>query len=442
MLHREDNELLSRIGPGTAMGETLRQFWLPMLLSSELPENDGAPERVRLLGENLIAYRDTNGEVGLMAENCPHRGASMFFGRNEEAGLRCVYHGWKFDASGTCVDMPNEPPESNFKHKVRITTYKTHEQNGVIWAYLRPRETPPELPSLEWTVLPAEQRYISKRYEKCNWAQALEGGIDSSHSSFLHMRLHRKDDEGTQMARGLDYKRKDKHPHFEVVDTEYGVLVGARRAAEADSWYWRITQFLMPFYSMIPSYGESPVIGGHAWVPIDDENTMAWSISWHPTRALTDKELHTMKTYPGSGIHVGENGYVDPQPAIPQSRWMPRANKDNDYDRDHELEHKFLFSGIPNLGMQDQAMQESMGAIYDRTKERLGTSDTAIIQVRRRWLKAARELRDQGITPTGVDCPRAYRVRSAGIVLPRNSVWVEGAQEVLTATPGVHHASA
>jgi phenylpropionate dioxygenase-like ring-hydroxylating dioxygenase large terminal subunit len=442
MLHREDNELLCRVGPGTAMGETLRQYWLPILLSSELPGPDCPPERLKLLGENLVAFRDTDGQVGLIAENCPHRGASMFFGRNEENGLRCVYHGWKFDRSGTCTDMPNEPPESNFKHKVRIAAYKTTERNGVIWAYLGQREIPPELPSLEWSLLPAEQRYISKRYEKCNWAQGLEGGIDSSHSGFLHMRLHRQDDLGSGMERGLDYKRKDKHPHFEVVDTNYGVLVGARRAAEEDSWYWRITQFLMPFYTMIPSYGESPVIGGHAWVPIDDENTMAWSVSWHPTRALTSDELTRMQTYPGSGIHVGENGYAEPLATVPQSRWMPRANSDNDYDRDFELERTYLFSGIPNLGMQDQAMQESMGAMYDRTRERLGTSDTGIIQVRRRWLKAARELRDNGTVPIGVEVPEAYRVRSAGVILPRNVTWVEGSHELLQATPGVHHPSA
>jgi phenylpropionate dioxygenase-like ring-hydroxylating dioxygenase large terminal subunit len=155
MLNREDNELLCRVGPGTTMGDTLRQYWLPILLSSELPGPDSPPERIKLLGESLIAFRDTDGEVGLMAENCPHRGASMFFGRNEENGLRCVYHGWKFDASGACVDMPNEPPESNFKHKVRIQTYPTRERNGVIWAYLGTRQTPPELPSLEWNLLPA-----------------------------------------------------------------------------------------------------------------------------------------------------------------------------------------------------------------------------------------------------------------------------------------------
>jgi hypothetical protein len=192
---------------------------------------------------------------------------------------------------------------------------------------------------------------------------------------------------------------------------------------------------------MIPSYGESPVIGGHAWVPIDDENTMAWSISWHPTRPLSTDELTRMQTYPGSGIHVGEDGYAEPQAAIPQSRWMPRANRDNDYERDRELERKYLFSGIPNLGMQDQAMQESMGAIYDRGKERLGTSDTAIIQVRRRWLKAAKDLRDNGAIPIGVEVPEAYRVRSAGVVLPRSVTWVEGAEKYLEATPGVHYAS-
>src|ERR1044072_8866538 len=154
MLKRSDIDLLTQTGPGTPMGEVFRRFWLPALLPSELPEPDCAPIRLTMVSEKLVAFRDTSGNVGFVAENCPHRGASMFFGRNEEAGLRCVYHGWKFDASGACVDMPNEPPESNFKHKVRLTAYPTRERSGVIWAYLGPREMPPPLPNIEPKLLP------------------------------------------------------------------------------------------------------------------------------------------------------------------------------------------------------------------------------------------------------------------------------------------------
>ncbi|MEK7214971.1 MAG: Rieske 2Fe-2S domain-containing protein, partial [Chloroflexota bacterium] len=159
MLSKADNELLTRVGPGTAMGDTLRQYWMPALLSTELPDPDGAPLRLRLLGENLVAFRDSSGRVGLVADNCPHRGASLFFGRNEEHGLRCVYHGWKFDLTGACLDMPNEPAESNFKSKVRLTSYPCQERNGLVWAYLGPQAPPPALPALEWNLVPGNQYY-------------------------------------------------------------------------------------------------------------------------------------------------------------------------------------------------------------------------------------------------------------------------------------------
>ena len=445
MLSATDNEILSRVGPGTPMGDLVRQYWLPVMQSSELGEADGRPMRVRLAGEDLILFRDTDGKIGLLANNCAHRGASLFFGRNEEAGLRCVYHGWKFDVSGRCVDMPNEPPESNFKDKVRQRAYPCEERGGVIWTYMGPREQAPGLPQLEWNLLPEDQRFITMRHEACNFAQAIEGGIDSSHSGFLHSRLSAKEDIERGRAQGgsegMRYKTHDRHPRFEVVDTDYGVLIGARRDAEADSYYWRITQFLMPFFQMIPPYGESPTIGGHAWVPIDDENTMSWSITWHPTRPLTEKELERMRSYPTGGIHVGQDGILPPTTQA-WGRWMPKANASNDYLLDHEAQKTQLFSGILNLALQDSGMQESMGPIYDRTQEHLGASDTGIIQMRKRLINAALALRERGLTPTGVDTPAAYRVRSAGVVLPRTAVWVEAAQGHLTARPGIHLASA
>ena len=437
MLSKEDNELLCRVGPATPMGELMRQYWLPVLLSSELPEPDGPPLRVRLLGEDLVAFRDTRGQVGLLGAHCPHRGASLYFGRNEECGIRYVYHGWKFDVAGHCVDMPSEPPESTFKDRIHHTAYRCAERGGVLWAYLGPRPEPPGLPDLEWALVPAEQRYISKRYEECNWAQAMEGGIDSSHSGFLHNRLN-PDEYQAQQRRGMLYKNRDKHPQFETVDTAYGVLVGARRAAEEDSYYWRITQWLAPFYTILPPYGESPKLHGHAWVPLDDENTMAWTVTWHPTRPLTEDELNQMRW--GYGLHLGLDTLLPPT-GEPGSAWRPKANRDNDYLLDREAQRTRVFFGVPGIALQDQAVQESMGPIYDRTQEHLGSSDAAIIQVRRRLLSAARALRDRAETPPGVDAPAAYRVRSAGVVLPRDVLWVEGAKERLVARPGEHYAS-
>src|SRR5919202_6261410 len=175
MLSIEENELLTRVGPGTPMGELLRRFWLPALLSDELPDNDGDPIRTRTLGEDLVAFRDSNGKVGIVDAYCPHRRAPLFFGRNEESGLRCVYHGWKFDVDGQCVDMPNEPPESSFASKVHIRSYPCVERGGVVWTYMGKPDERPELPEWEWASLPAAQRHLSMRVQFCNWLQALEG---------------------------------------------------------------------------------------------------------------------------------------------------------------------------------------------------------------------------------------------------------------------------
>src|SRR5438270_10030078 len=194
MLKQEENELITRVAPGTPMGNTLRRYWMPALLSSELPQPDSDPVRLRLLGEDLIAFRDTNGAVGLIQNNCPHRGASLFFGRNEESGLRCVYHGWKFDVNGTCVDMPNEPAESDFKTRVQAVAYPTRERNGIIWAYLGPRSTPPPLPDFEANMLGDKPVVMSIIHRPCNWMQGWEGEMDTVHQAFLHSGATRVED--------------------------------------------------------------------------------------------------------------------------------------------------------------------------------------------------------------------------------------------------------
>ncbi|MCL6593820.1 MAG: Rieske 2Fe-2S domain-containing protein, partial [Alicyclobacillus sp.] len=320
MLSQEDNDLITRVGPATPMGQVMRSYWLPLLLSEELPEADGRPLRVRVLGEDLIAFRDSQGRVGLLEEHCPHRGASLYFARNEECGLRCVYHGWKFDVDGRITDMPNEPPESTFKDRIRAVAYPCVERNGVIWAYLgnQPEGQRPELPAFEWNLVPASQCYISKRYQECNWVQAYEGGIDSSHVSFLHSRLNPGDFKGSPREQGMKYMAADKFPHYETVETPYGLMVGARRKAEPGFFYWRITQCLMPFYTLLPAYGSDSPVSGHAWVPIDDHNTMVWTITWHPSRDLTEAELNDMRNWSpdqvgsseGNGRHLPLNMYA------------------------------------------------------------------------------------------------------------------------------------
>jgi phthalate 4,5-dioxygenase oxygenase subunit len=252
MLSKEDNELLTHVGPGTPMGALMRQYWMPIYLSTDLEKPDNKPHRIKLLHENLIIFRDTLGNVGLLTEVCAHRGASLYWSRNEENGVRCVYHGWKYDVTGRCVDMPNEPTASNFRDKVRIRSYPCQERNGVVWTYMGPREEPPPLPDLEFNLLPQEHLIIRRDLQESNWVQGLEGNIDSSHLSFLHTRLEATGNaefygEGPA-TRGLFYN--GAAPKMEVVNTDAGVMYAAGRAEEPGKVYWRVTQFLMPFYGM------------------------------------------------------------------------------------------------------------------------------------------------------------------------------------------------
>jgi nitrite reductase/ring-hydroxylating ferredoxin subunit len=384
------------------------------LLTSELPRPDSDPLRVRYLGEDLVAFRDSDGRVGLIQNHCPHRGASLFFGRSEEAGVRCVYHGWKFDVDGNCVDMPNEPAESDFKHKVRAVAYPAVERSGVIWTYMGPRDKQPPLPELEWSCVPESHVLVTKRRQDSNYLQAIEGGIDSSHVSFLHSTL--RSSEGVpRIIRGrARYLAADRHPHFEVLQTDYGLLIGARRNAEANSHYWRITQFLAPWFQMIPAEPGEP-INGHAWIPIDDEHCWTWSITWDPEHPLSQELLAELRT--GTDIHSN----VD-------DRFRPLANRENDYRIDRAAQRSTSYTGIVGISEQDTAVQESMGPIYDRSGEHLGTTDLAIIQMRRLLLNLSEAL-EVGHEPLPAAAPQAYRVHSTTLLLPRNADWTTAARE-------------
>ena len=437
MLTSEENELLTRTGPGTAMGALLRRYWIPVVQSGEI-EAGGRVKRVRLLCEPLIAFRGKSGRPGLIGEFCPHRLASLYFGRVDEDGMSCAYHGWKFAADGRCLEMPSEPPESSFASKVRHVAYPCEERGGVIWAYMGLASPPPPLPQLEWTLLPESHTLISKRVQECNWFQALEGGIDSSHISFLHAPLSNTD---TEVARELDrasfgigeaVQTADRAPRFEVADTDYGALIGARRSWPDGRYYWRISQFLMPFYTMPPTDRDEKIVQSHIWVPMDDTNVVNWMVTWHPDRALTGEEraLHIA----GKGAHV-----CDYAPATSDAYGDVRtaANRGNDYGMDWDVHRTRMFCGIPGFGVQDQAIQESQGPIVDRTQERLGTSDSAIIHVRRRLISEARALRDRGAPPSPAN-PESFCVRSASVLLPPDANWVEGAMARVVVKPGGH----
>jgi phenylpropionate dioxygenase-like ring-hydroxylating dioxygenase large terminal subunit len=427
MLRKEQNELITRTGPGTPMGELFRRHWTPALLAEELPQNDCPPVRVKLFSERLVAFRDSKGRYGLIDEFCPHRGASLWFARNEECGLRCPYHGWKFDVSGQCVEVPSEPVESGFARKIKLTSYPLVERGGVLWTYMGPPEHKPPLPEWEFATVPADQRYVSKRLQECNWLQAMEGGIDSSHVSWLH-RGNINSDPLFKGAKGNQYNLSDLNPVFEVVESAGGLYIGARRNAEDGNYYWRITQWVMPSFTMIPPRG-GHTVHGHFWIPIDDETCWAWSYDYHPTRKLSEAERAAMQA--GKGIHTK---------TLPGS-YRPVANKDNDYliDRAAALRGE-TYSGVEGIAMQDASLQESMGPIVDRTKENLVATDNGIIMARHRLMKAAKDLKEKGATPPGVALAH-QKVRSASVILPPDRPFKDAAGEVLVVRPGTAPAS-
>ena len=329
MLSQVDNEALCRVGPGTLMGNFFREYWLPALQTGELPDPDCPPVRIKLLGEELIAFRDTTGAVGLVDNNCPHRRASLFFGRNEESGIRCVYHGWKFDVNGDCVDMPSEPAESNFKDKVKIKSYPCQERNGVIWAYMGPRATPPALPELEGNM--HGQFFITVLFRNNNWMQGIEGEIDTVHAAILHGGQNLP--ENLRPGSFTYYQSKNRAGKFKVKETPVGNSYGMYRVAEEDSYYWRIGHYLFPCFAMPPV----PTLGQEArflaYVPMDDEHTLEWSIGVREDDGLA-VSARQAREYLGNGT-----GWYD--------RYVIEQNWDNDFQIDREAQRTMQsWSGI------------------------------------------------------------------------------------------------
>ena len=299
MLNAQDNELLCRVGPGTPMGELLRRFWVPLFPSEDLPGPDCDPVEVRVFAEDYVAFRDTNGVVGILEALCPHRRAPLFYGRNEQSGMRCIYHGWKFDVEGNCVDMPSEPAQYEFSKKVRPIGFPAEEWGGVVWGYFGPADKKPELPQVEWFRVPPSHRYMVKYNQECNFVQATEGDIDSSHIGFLHRELG----SGMQQVSGeYKYWLSDKSPRWIIKPTEYGIMLAAQRNAEEDTHYWRINQWLMPFYTMIAMQVDQRRGHGHMWVPVDDEHTDVWCVTWSPVEPLTEEEKYSILSGPDAHI--------------------------------------------------------------------------------------------------------------------------------------------
>jgi len=408
MLSREDNELLTRVDRGTAMGETMRRYWLPVLLAWELPGPDCPPVRVKLLGEELVAFRDTNDRIGLIDEYCPHRRASLYFGRNEECGLRCVYHGWKFDVEGRCVDMMNEPENLHFKEKISVVSYPTVEVGGVIWAYLGPAALRPPLPTFAWTQAPASHRHVSKVVQETNWLQGLEGGVDTSHAPIMHRVL--KADSARPGFKPTHPFVRSKAPTLVVDVTDYGYQYASLRPLGEAEVHVRTYHFILPFHQIRPSQSEGghPIMSGHIWVPMDDETTMVFNWDYSETAPLTDDDRLERR--------LG-NGPLD----VDQSTFRSIRNRRNNYMLDRQVQKTESFTGIEGINTQDRAVQESMGPIVDRSKEHLGPADKAVIHARRLLLQAVKTVTDGG-APRGAAGPY-HGLRAVDAVLPRDADW-------------------
>jgi phthalate 4,5-dioxygenase oxygenase subunit len=421
MLSIEENDLITRTSQGSPMGDLYRRFWVPVLLAEELPVPDCTPVRVQVLGEHLVAFKDTNGRIGLLDQRCPHRSANLFFGRNEEGGLRCAYHGWKYDVDGNCMDVPNAPEGATFKDK--ISTYNAYpgiERGGLIWTFLGPKELEPPFPEFELNQVPDSHHHITKVFIKGNWLQHLEGEIDSSHVSFLHSRIDSGANPLQARNRMENAMFKIQAPTWVFKDTDYGIMLGALRKGQDAQDYWRVNQWIMPAFTMIAAKPGTPV---HLQirVPMDDEHTLFFRAIWHPTRPLTEAELNDAK-------NVGVNF-----PEMIPGTFLGKENMENDYLIDRGIQRTASYSGIKSIPAQDWAMQESMGGpIPDRSIEHLVSADAAIISVRKRLLKTIQDLQE-GIEPSEPQAGTHYGVRSIDILLdPGSTVWEE-AKEYLEA---------
>lgn len=407
-MRAEDNITLTRTGAHTPMGRLFRRFWMPALLSAELPAPDDPPVRVRLLGEDLVAFRDSSGRVGLLDAYCPHRRAELYFGRNEQAGLRCIYHGWKFDVDGRCIDVPGEDNGDELAQRLSVAAYPTVEQGGVVWAWMGPGDERPAPPEFDFCRVPADHVHVGKCLMKCNYLQALEGSIDYSHISFLHQEREGAASRADVFGIGglIRYANEDGRPTLFADRTDYGLRIAARRNAAEGAYFWRIARWLMPCFVVVPTEPGN-VCRANLFVPIDDANCWWYRIRWHPQRPLTAQETDGYA-----------HGHVDYAELVPGGSFAPRGSRENDYLQDRRAQRSASFTGIPSAQLQDLAIQESQGVIHDRSREKLMKTDMPIAQCRRILLQLAQELHD-GLLPPAATHPRLYRGRAVATTAAR-----------------------
>jgi phthalate 4,5-dioxygenase len=428
-----DSVELTRVGPGTVMGELMRQYWIPAVLSSELACG-GAPVRLMLLGEKLIAFRDSVGRVGVMDHRCPHRCASLFLGRNEEGGLRCVYHGWKFDVSGRCIDMPNVPPHQDFKHKVSAKAYPAVERAGAVWVYMGSRPAAPPLPALEIFDAAAADTGALLIQRDCNYLQALEGDIDTSHFGFLH--AGHVDPNALDADDPINHTIAIRSPEYQIADMPWGTQYAGYRDAGPGRASWRFGNFLFPFWAQVPNGEFAHNVQVRGWVPLDDEHTMYWVIWWRRgTSAMTQRDP-AFKDGAAIGGMGRRNNFL-PNTTDWLGRWRLAANAGNDWHIDRAAQHdNVIYTGIDSIHLQDQAVTESMGPILDHSFEHLAPSDLMITRTRRRLLLAARALRDKRTPPPGAEDATVFRgARGGYFVSDAARGWQEAyAEQMATAS--------
>jgi phthalate 4,5-dioxygenase len=406
---------LTEVGPGTPMGHLMRHYWIPALKSSELVA-DGDPVRLMLLGEKLIAFRDTQGRAGVMDHKCPHRCASLFLGRNEQGGIRCIYHGWKFDVTGQCVDMPSVAPHQEFKQKVRARAFPVREKAGVVWVYMGELPAPP-LPGFEVLDLPDDEINVAFVQRDCNFLQALEGEIDTSHFGFLHAgHVNVEDVPEDQPLRNTIVNRA---PEYHVTDSSWGTQYGAYRSVGPDETYWRFANFLFPFWTQAPNGEFNNHMHARAWVPLDDAHTMFVFIWWKKANAANSMPTPLLKD--GTPIGgAGRGNVLLPNTTDWLGRWRMAHGEGNDWGIDRAAQRSsHIYSGIEGIHLQDQAITESMGPVTDFGSEHLAPSDQMITRTRRRMLLAVRALRE-GTPPPGVRDPSVYRGARSGYLMTRN----------------------
>lgn len=411
----EQNDILCRVEGDAPMGKLMRQHWLPACMIEEVAEPDCAPLRVRLLGENIVVFRDTSGRVGALKEACPHRGASLAYGRNEECGLRCLYHGWKFDVDGNAVDMSSEPADAALRATMKTKAYPVEESGGFIWVWMGAADAVLPFDPPNWAAAPADKISIVKMHGACNWAQVLEGSIDSAHSSSLHstnMPTATGVSGSTATETAWLRPSADKAPKIEVERTPFGFRYVAIRKPISDpdkQDYVRMTLFVAPFSVHIPPNNQYHL--SQLLIPIDDVNTMFYWIAWHPTKGI---EQDAWRKF--CGAEIGK----DVEPVT----FKKVRNLENNYLQDRDAMKAGDFTGIYGIPAQDMAMWETMGAIADRGEDRLGSSDKAIFTFRTQMYRAAQAVA-KGEPAIGAAQPRVPHAKLMSFegMVPKGQDW-------------------